>query len=418
MLKLKFLFHLKNKYCIVLVLALFPFPSYSFDISGNNLPYFHAISDSNLNKVKIKENLIHSALYGSNAIRIQAALTLAELVFKDSGDYRIVSEVCSSLLDDGFTESALLESLLESYYLMEDYRSLVSAVSKYAASQTSSGTVIESSQEIEYYSFLAELYEDNNSVADDFRELLVRNPASEFIVDAYRHIQEFEVGLPFSTVLLVEFKIQLFNRKYVPASRTMIQLLNLQKETIIDTLDNGFIVDNVILTPVIFNEMYRVANISGKGFEFLTFIEEFLIFPSLAGYEPGEVYTYEFIAGLYETAGYLKRRKGNFADASDLFIQGLPFVTGRKHEKMLWYWYNSLLHYSPEKAAGQIGLLVDRWTDPDYFSDVLTELATFFVQQGQWTVIRELLDVYRSQVRMNLYQNMLILQPVRGWNLI
>ncbi|MCK5202052.1 MAG: hypothetical protein KAR21_27055, partial [Spirochaetales bacterium] len=364
---------------------------YPHELSDNDLPYFYALSKVDLVDAEIIENLNQSARYGSRAVRLQAALFLAE---KGLGlkDLRIVSEICVSLLDDGFTESALLENLLESYYLMGDYKSLVSGVSRYATSPTSSGTAIKSSPKIEYYSFLVKLYEGSNSVADDFRKLLVENSASQLIADAYKHVQELGINLPVYTIRLAEFKIQLFNGEYVSAGRSMSCLLNIQKEIIIDILDKGYIVDNVVLSPVILGEMYRVANASGRSTELSVFIRELLIIPSRAGYEPGEVYTYEFIAGLYETAGYLKRRKGDFDGAADLFMAGFPYVNGKEYEKMLWYWYNSLVRYSPAIAALQIGFLIDKWSDPDYFSDVLAELATVFVQQGQWTVIHELLN--------------------------
>lgn len=394
MLKQKFLSLLNNRLSFFLLLIIIILPLYPHELSDNDLPYFHALSKIDLVDAEVIENLNQSARYGSRAVRLQAALFLAE---KGLGlkDLRIVSEICVSLLDDGFTESALLENLLESYYLMEDYKSLVSAVSRYATSPTSSGTVIKSSPKIEYYSFLVKLYEGSNSVAVDFRKLLVENSASQLIADAYKHVQELGINLPVYTIRLAEFKIQLFNGEYVSAGRSMSYLLNIQKEIIIDTLDKGYIVDNVVLSPVIQGEMYRVANASGRSTELSAFIRELLIIPSCAGYEPGEVYTYEFIAGLYETAGYLKRRKGDFDGAADLFMAGFPYVNGKEYEKMLWYWYNSLVRYSPATAALQIGFLVDKWSDPDYFSDVLAELATIFVQQEQWTVIQDILDVIR-----------------------
>lgn len=393
MLKQKFLSLQSNQsgfflLLIILLSVIVARPLYSYELSDNDLPYFYALSESDPEDTEIIENLKHSALYGSKAVRLHASLLLSEKVtglgFKD---LRIVSEVCISLLDDGFTESALLENLLDSYYFQEDYKNLISAVNKYVSKNT-----INSSPKIEYYSFLAKLYEGNSSAAEYFRELLVENSTSELIMDAYFQIQEYGITLPDSTVSLADFKIHLFKREYYSASRSMIKVLEIQERTITDTLDNGYIVDNVILSPVILDEIYRTANASGKGLELLEFIEGFLISPSLRGFDPGEVYPYEFIAGLYETAGFLKRRRGSFLAAADLFMTGLPFATGKKYERMLWYWYNSLVRYSPSIASDQIGLLADNWTDPDYFTDVLAELATFFVQQGQWTVIHELLN--------------------------
>ncbi|MEA1910806.1 MAG: lytic transglycosylase domain-containing protein, partial [Spirochaetota bacterium] len=200
------------------------------------------------------------------------------------------------------------------------------------------------------------------------------------------------INLPSSLVLLADFKTQLFNKEYYSASRTMIRILNNQKEKISKILDSGYIVDNIILSPVILDEMYKTASASGRRADYLCILEELLLYPESLGYEPGEVYSYEFITGLYETSGYLKRVTGNYAGAAEMFREGLPYASGRKYEKMLWYWYNSLIRYSPETAVSQIRLLTEKWTDPDYFTDVLSELSTYFVQQGQWDVIKIILD--------------------------
>lgn len=392
MLRQKFLFLLNNRLSFFLLLIIFlttltKLPLYSYELSENDLPYFNALSKTDQTDKEIIDNLKYSALHGNRAVKLQSALTLSELCLEFK-DYRIVSDICTSLLDDGFTEAALLENLLDSYYLQEDYRSLISAVGMYVTKN-----VINSTPKIEYYSFLAKLYGNSNSTAKYFREFLVQNSTSELVLDAYKHVRELGINLPVLTVRLAEFKIQLFNREYLSAGRSMSYLLKIQKEAIIDTLNKEYIVDNVLLTPVILDEIYRVANASGRSTELLNFIEELLIIPSRTGYEQGEVYPYEFIAGLYEKAAYLKRRKGDFSAASDLFMDGLPFITGEKYEKMLWYWYNSLVRYSPSGAVSQISLLTELWTDPDYFSDVLTELATFFVQQEQWAAIQQILDV-------------------------
>lgn len=388
--KLKFLYLPGSKLSIFLVLIFISFPIYSFEISENELPYFYALSDKNLNKVEIKEKLFHSAMYGNNAIRLQAALKLSE-IGREEKDYKIISEVCSSLLNDGYTNYILLENLFDSYYLQEDYISLVAAVNKYLAADISS--TIKFSSKIGFYNFITKLYKGSDSIAEQFREFLIGNSVSDLINDAYLHVQEFGVNIPDSTDNLAKFKIQLFKREYLTAGTTMIQVLENQKKLIFDTLEREYIVDSVNISPVVLDEMYKAASASGRRGELLREIEEFLFIPENSGYEPGEVYSYELIAGLYETAGYLSRRNGNYLKAADMFMSGLPYVSGVKYEKMLWYWFSSLIKNSPELAASKISLLTDKWTDPEYFTDVLEELATYFVQHGQWSVIKNILDI-------------------------
>ncbi len=59
---------------------------------------------------------------------------------------------------------------------------------------------------------------------------------------------------------------------------------------------------------------------------------------------------------------------------------------------MLWYWFNSIVRYSPESAVEKIKFLTENWEDPDYFNDVLDELASNFVQKEDWGTIRAILN--------------------------
>jgi len=389
LLKLKYLFHQNNKYSLFFFIILFSYPLFPYSLSNNDLSFFYAVSDKDIDNKEIRKNLYNSAVYGTDAIRLQSALTFAELKLEENEssvaeDYIIVSEVCTNLLEDGFTDTILLEYLLDSYNLQKDYESIISTVDKY---------VIKESPKIEYYRVLAKIIRGSSTVQSSFRELLLGNPSSELLEDAYRHVKEAGITLSESTSVLAEFKSSLYRKAYLSAGSLMIRLLNIQKEMVLKTLNEGYIVDNVILSPVIINEMYKTAGSSGRSRELLQVIKVFLLLPEKYGIEPGEVYSYEFISGLYETAGFLQRRAGRYAEASDLFKQGLSYVNENKYERILWYWYNSMFRNSPEKAASQVGFLADKWINPDYFSDILSELATYFVQKGQWSVIQEILNI-------------------------
>ena len=386
--KLKFLYLPNNKFRIFILLIFITFPIYSYELTEADTLYFYTISKNNLDNKEIINNLTQSALYGSNAIRLQSALTLSRLGLNEFEDYRMVSEVCTSLLDDGFIDLVLLENLFESYYLQDNQERFVFIVNKYLPKD-----YVEFSPKIEYYNFISKLYENHHSTTEYFRELLIRSNTSELIIDAYSQVKEMGIKLSPSLILLADFKTQVFNKEYYSANSTMIRILTKQKEIIHNTLNSGYIVDNVTLTPVILDEMYKTASASGRISGYLQILEELLLLPEIYGYEPGEVYSYEFIVGLYESIGYLKRRNGDFSGAAEMFLKGLPFSSGIKYEKMLWYWYNSLIRYSPEIAVGQISLLTENWNDPEYFADVLSELSTYFVQQNQWNNIKRILEI-------------------------
>ncbi|MDA3939459.1 MAG: hypothetical protein PF693_09145, partial [Spirochaetia bacterium] len=114
-----------------------------------------------MNNSNIKENLIYSALNGSGAIRIQAALTLSELEFKNSGDYKVISEVCHRLLDDDYTDIVILEYLLDSYFMQEDYENLLITLDRYKSGNTS--------LKIKYYRFFISLYK-SKSISKYYRD--------------------------------------------------------------------------------------------------------------------------------------------------------------------------------------------------------------------------------------------------------
>ncbi len=385
--KQKFLFLQNNKYKIVLFFLIFSFPLFSIDLSKSNLNYFTAITDSSSDYSNFKEKLLNSVLFSDKAIRLQAALSLMEKS-KKNNDYDTVIYVCRNLLDDGFKEKVLFENLFEACYLTGDYKGLYSCTNKYVIPD---GT----SPEIEYYRFLSDLFERKNTISSSFLRLLLENPSSGLINDAYRQVKDAGVFIPESTVVLADFKSQFFNKKYFAAGRSMSHLLKLQKSIIKDTLSRNFIVGEVLLSPSVLNEMYQTANASGRINELLDSIEEIISSPGNAGYEPGEVYSFEFISELYETKGYIERRKNRFKDAAESFYTGFYFAKGVIREKMIWYWYNSLFRYSPYKAVASLELLTKSWTDPDYYDDILNKMASFFVQKGDWENIRHVVDIIK-----------------------
>lgn len=382
--KLKFLYLPDKKFRFIILLCFITFPIYTYELSEADKIYFQTITNNNFYNKEFIDNLTYSALNGSYAIRVQSALELSERAL-DLEEYEVVSSVCSSLLDEGFLNTALLEYLFESYYLQEDWDKFIFIVNKYLSKEYEN-----LSQKIEYYNFISKLYDNHSSVSEYFKELLIRNKTSELILDAYARVKEMGIKLSPSLANLADFKTQLFKKEYYSANSTMIGILIQQKEYISDILNSGYIVDNEILTPVIMDEIYKTSRASGRRDDYLKILQEILLLPENLGFEPGEVYSYEFITGLYETIGYLKRAGGHFDEAAELFLRGLSYSSGKKYEKILWYWYNSLLRHSPETAFSHISLLTEKWTNPEYFTDVLSELLTYFVQQNQWDNIRNI----------------------------
>jgi len=383
--KQKFLYLQNSKYKIILLFFIFPLPLFPIDLNKSNLNYFTTITDTSLNYSSFKEKLLNSVLFSDKAIRLQAALTLIEKS-KENHDYTTVIYVCRNLLDNGFKEQILLEYLFESYYTIKDYIGLFSAKNEYL-------TGTNSSFKIDYYILLSTLMVGTDSIDDSFFKLLIENPPSEFMNNAYYQITKAGIPLSGSTVLLADFKSQLFNKKYASAGRSMSKLLDIQKTIIKDTLRKNYIIGEVLLSSQILKEMYQVSNASGRLNELLSSIVEILSLPDKNGYEIGEVYSFEFISKLYETKGYLERRINRLKDASESFSTGFHFAKGLNREKMIWYWYNSLFRYSPYKAVASLETLTALWTDPDYYNDILNEMASFFVQKGDWENIKQVVDI-------------------------
>ncbi|MEA1910807.1 MAG: hypothetical protein U9N32_03905, partial [Spirochaetota bacterium] len=177
--KRKSLYLPDNKFIIFIPLFFTIFPLYSYELTNTDAIYFQTINNDNPDNLEIIDILTQSALSRNNAIRLQSALELSKkgLVL---GEYELVSSVCKSLLDDGFTHAALLENLFESSYMQDDQERFIFIVNKYLLKDN-----VEFSQKIEYYSFISKLYENHESTTEYFRELLIKNNTSELTIDAY-----------------------------------------------------------------------------------------------------------------------------------------------------------------------------------------------------------------------------------------
>ncbi len=379
---------LQNKRFLTLFFLIF-FTSalYSFELSYSDRLYFKSLDIENIDNSVMVDDLKQSVLYGSSEIRLEAALVLSEKGLK-ARDYSLVAKISKILLDEGYREPELLENLFDSYFLNKRYDELQTSVAVYLEPPNSGR---EYPVKIEYYRLISGILRKIPSAAENFRIFLIENETSHFVQDLYEQIKKSGVYLPSSTTLLAEFKIELFKKEYGRAGRSMLELLEIQRKQIDDTLQNEYIVDNVLLTPVVLDEFFHLAVAAGRVNELLSAVNRLITIPEDRGFEPGEVYPYELISGLYETAGFLNRRKGLYPAASELFLSAFPYSRGDNRDRMLWYWFNSMVRYSPVSASGKISFLTENWKDPDYFSDILDELASVFVQKKDWKTIETIL---------------------------
>ncbi|MFP4490630.1 MAG: flagellar assembly lytic transglycosylase [Spirochaetaceae bacterium] len=96
---------------------------------------------------------------------------------------------------------------------------------------------------------------------------------------------------------------------------------------------------------------------------------------------------------LLETEAFLKRRLGRFSEVLELYERALDIAPEEERERMRWYRYDALMHLDPSDAVEDLLELSAEWEDPDYYDDVLFDLADRLVRLRRWGEIARAADI-------------------------
>ena len=144
-----------------------------------------------------------------------------------------------------------------------------------------------------------------------------------------------------------------------------------------------------LLSAEVIDEIVKLPASSGRTAGLLTLFAALL--PGEVSPGKGMRYSREVTAHLFWGAGYLSGRRRDPERAASYYWKGLPYGERKFSDKLLWYWFASEFRVSPSRALGRVAALVLKWHDPDYFSDILSDLASSFLREGKWQKVRDLL---------------------------
>ncbi|MFO7849518.1 MAG: lytic transglycosylase domain-containing protein, partial [Spirochaetia bacterium] len=94
-----------------------------------------------------------------------------------------------------------------------------------------------------------------------------------------------------------------------------------------------------------------------------------------------------------ETEAFLKRRLGRYSEIVELYGKALSLAPEEERERMRWYRYDGLVRIDPSGAVQELLTLTAEWEDPEYYDDVLFDLADKLVRSRRWKEIARAADV-------------------------
>jgi soluble lytic murein transglycosylase len=100
---------------------------------------------------------------------------------------------------------------------------------------------------------------------------------------------------------------------------------------------------------------------------------------------------------LHQSLGDLCRRLGRYMVAAGHYERALFSLGEESDDRLLWYWFDSLVKADPFVAAESILSLAEQWRDAAYFSDTLDELITSLFGRRAWDKLLVLEEELRSK---------------------
>jgi soluble lytic murein transglycosylase-like protein len=145
---------------------------------------------------------------------------------------------------------------------------------------------------------------------------------------------------------------------------------------------------------VLFDELVRAALYSGTTGSFLRLFEELRTrYPEQPAPEMRSDERARQLFWVLETKGYLNRRAGRFTRAREDYGAALALAPPEERERMRWYRYDALLRLRPAEALEELPRLIRHWQEPDYYDDVLFDLADGLVERRDWPGIARAAEV-------------------------
>lgn len=118
------------------------------------------------------------------------------------------------------------------------------------------------------------------------------------------------------------------------------------------------------------------------------------------------LYTYNnLLFTSYDVAARMYRAAKSYDKSTALFLKALEYAPGNTaFDDVLWYAIDNRLVTSLEKAVFIIENYAHLWNDPEWFDDVLEELCTELLVQGEYRFIERIFTAIEFQASMETQQ--------------
>ncbi len=379
MLKQRFLSR-KNRFFLLFFLLAFPFFLFPLSPSGS---FFTALSLRKQHAVppeKINSLLRRASISAPEPMKTEARTALLTMLYKQ-GHFTSVVVLGKTFLESGSSSEKIVSLVSAVLYKEKRYGDLSALLA--GAGHVNSPVLFR--YRVLVRGILRE--KDRNEILTRFLVTVPGDPGQpgqfsviEKIWKKYGLFHE----LSLSERALLLFKVYTEQKKYHKAVKEAVFFLQEEKKKK---------KSSVLLSFRVIDEIVSVSVRSRQTGEVLALINSLL--PS-SGSGRG-TYSRRTAAHLFWGAGYLSGKRGKTKTAAGYFKKGLVFAGPSFSDKLLWYWFSAEFRRSPFLAFKDMNSLMQQWHNPGYFSDILSDLATFFVRRGQWNDIRAMLVMLQGK---------------------
>ncbi len=378
MLKRRFLFP-KNSFLFFLYFSFLPFNLPAVSVNPASEIFFKALklSDSGRMKEDTSKKVIgllrQSSISSPEPVRSQARLALLELLFKE-GDFTSVAVLGETFLQSSPDSEKTALILARALYEKREYSNLKVLFDRIE---------YRNNYDLFLYALLTDTVLQDESWENLLDAYILTVPAStgdkKRFIPLWLEIKKHGLYNKLSSRKkeLLSFKVHFEQKKYHTSVQDAVSFLD---------EENNSAASYTLLSTEIIDEIVKTASITGYSAKVLTLFKRILTSGGI------DKHSLEIKARLYWAVGYLTGKQGFPAKASGIYEEGLKFARNSFYDKMLWYWYAAVVRTSTGGALENLDALTSRWHNPDYFTDILSDLTTTLMRRKRWQDVARLLE--------------------------
>ncbi len=320
---------------------------------------------------EVKSLLRQAAISAADPVRTEARGRLLSILLEEK-DYISLTVLGRTFLDSGSSPEIIVPILAEALYREKAYNGLLDLLNK---------KVIQLNDNLSTLNVIVHGLLGKKDWHTVFISYVMNIPADPKKPDHYTRIaQEWGKNkllkeLSGQEADLFLFKLFKEKKKYRQSIQSALSFLQIEIHS-----------PSALLSPPIVDEITKTAVRAGRTESLLK------LFTVIRSSSRWKKYSRDVKSHILWASGYLNGRKGLPGVASAFYTEGLLYSGREFHDKLLWYWYASEVKISLTKALGELDTLTGQWNNPDYFSDILSDLTTDIIRKGRWKDIESLLE--------------------------